>query len=315
MKKIIAAALALLILLSSCGKETVGTDYDFSPVIEKTVEQIIEAAPSPVHDSIYGEWSVINAARSGVLVPQSWFDEYYANLSAALKEADGVLSATKNTEYSRTIIALSAIRKDPASVAGYNLFSHYMTMDEVTKQGLPGAIFALIALDCKDYSLPEGSEVTREALVDYILENEYEGGGWAIIGDSADVDVTAQALQALAPHMDDEKVAAVERAVNLLSERQNDDGGFYAWQGINSQTTAQVIIALTSLGIDLRTDERFIKSGGWTGSFLMKYYLGDGTFCHTLGNGADAMATDQCLQALISLELSDNGGGAFYNFA
>lgn len=230
MKKIIAAALALLILLSACGKETVGTDYDFSPVIEKTVEQIIEAAPSPVHDSIYGEWSVINAARSGVLVPQSWFDEYYANLSAALKEADGVLSATKNTEYSRTIIALSAIGKDPASVAGYNLFSHYMTMDEVTKQGLPGAIFALIALDCKDYSLPEGSEVTRDALVDYILENEYEGGGW-------------------------------------------------------------------------------------TGSFLMKYYLGDGTFCHTLGNGADAMATDQCLQALISLELSDNGGGAFYNFA
>lgn len=122
MKKIIAAALALLILLSACGKETVGTDYDFSPVIEKTVEQIIEAAPSPVHDSIYGEWSVINAARSGVLVPQSWFDEYYANLSAALKEADGVLSATKNTEYSRTIIALSAIGKDPASVAGYNLF-------------------------------------------------------------------------------------------------------------------------------------------------------------------------------------------------
>lgn len=315
MKKIIAAALALLILLSSCGKETVGTDYDFSPVIEKTVEQIIEAAPSPVHDSIYGEWSVINAARSGVLVPQSWFDEYYANLSAALKEADGVLSATKNTEYSRTIIALSAIGKDPASVAGYNLFSHYMTMDEVTKQGLPGAIFALIALDCKDYSLPEGSEVTRQALVDYILENEYEDGGWAIIGDSADVDVTVQALQALAPHMDDEKVAAAEHAVNLLSERQNDDGGFYAWQGINSQTTAQVIIALTSLGIDPRTDERFIKSGGWTGSFLMKYYLGDGTFCHTLGNGADAMATDQCLQALISLELSDNGGGAFYNFA
>ena len=316
MKKIIAAALALLILLSACGKETVGTDYDFSPVIEKTVEQIIEAAPSPVHDSIYGEWSVINAVRSGVLVPQSWFDEYYANLSAALKEADGVLSATKNTEYSRTIIAVSAIGKDPASVAGYNLFSHYMTMDEVTKQGLPGAIFALIALDCKDYSLPEDSEVTREALVDYILENEYEGGGWAIIGDSADVDVTAQALQALAPHTNDERVAsAAERAVNLLSERQNDDGGFYAWQGINSQTTAQVIIALTSLGIDPRTDERFIKSGGWTGSFLMKYYLGDGTFCHTLGNGADAMATDQCLQALISLELSDNGGGAFYNFA
>ncbi len=315
MKKIIAAALGLLILLSACGKEAVGTDYDFSPIIEKTVEQVMESAPSPVHDSIYGEWSVINAARSGASVPQSWFDEYYANLCAALEEADGVLSATKNTEYSRAIIAISAIGKDPANVAGYDLFSHYMTMDEVTKQGISGVIFALIALDCKDYPLPEGSEVTREALVDYILENEYEGGGWAIIGDSADVDVTAQALQALAPHTDDERAAAAaERAVALLSARQNDDGGFYAWQGVNSQTTAQVMIALTSLGIDPRTDERFIKSGGWIGSFLMKYYLGDGTFCHTIGNGADAMATDQCLQALIALKLLDNGGGAFYDF-
>ena len=227
-----------------------------------------------------------------------------------------MLSATKNTEYSRTIIAVSAIGKDPASVAGYNLFSHYMTMDEVTKQGLPGAIFALIALDCKNYPLPDGSEVTRDSLIDYILEHEYEGGGWAVVGSAADVDVTAQALQALAPHTNDERVAAAaERAVNLLSTRQNDDGGFYAWQGINSQTTAQVIIALTSLGIDPRTDERFIKKDGWTGSFLMKYYLGDGTFCHTLGNGADAMATDQCLQALISIKLIDDGGGAFYNFA
>ena len=99
-----------------------------------------------------------------------------------------------------------------------------MTMDEVTKQGLPGAIFALIALDCKDYSLPEGSEVTREALVDYILENEYEGGGWAIIGDSADVDVTAQALQALTPYMGDEKVAAA--AEPSITSHKTKKGAF-----------------------------------------------------------------------------------------
>lgn len=315
MKKIIAAALALLLLLSACGNTAVGTDYDFSPVIEKAVEQTVKAAESPAHDSIYGEWSVINAARSGVSVPQDWFDEYYKNLCAALEEAGGELSATKNTEYSRAIIALSAIGKDPANAAGYNLFSHYMTMDEITKQGISGAIFALIALDCKGYPLPEKSEVTREAIVNYILELEHEGGGWAIIGDSADVDVTAQALQALAPYTSDERVsAAAERAVALLSLRQNDDGGFYAWQGINSQTTAQVIIALTALGINPRTDERFIKRDGWTGSFLMKYYLGDGSFCHTLGSESDAMATDQCLQALISVDLLDNGKGAFYDF-
>lgn len=315
MKRIIAAVLALLILLSACGKQTIGTDYDFSPIIEKTIKQVADAAPSPTHDSIYGEWSVINATRSKANIPQSWFDEYYSNLCTAVKESDGVLSTTKNTEYSRAIIALSAIGKNPADTAGHNLFSHYMTMEEISKQGISGVIFALIALDCMDYPLPQGSEVTREALVNYILENKCEGGGWAIIGDSADVDVTAQTLQALAPHTDDERAAAAaNRAVELLSSLQNDEGGFYAWQGINSQTTAQVIIALTSLGINPRTDERFIKKNGWTGSFLMKYYLGNGSFCHTIGNGADAMATDQCVQSLISIKLLDDGEGTFYNF-
>lgn len=315
MKKIIASVLAVLILFTACGKETVGTDYDFSSVIDETVRQVVNAAPSPMHDSIYGEWAVINAAICNADVPQSWFDAYYENLCAALMDSDGVLSATKNTEYSRTIIALSAIGKNPANTAGYDLFAHYMTIDEISKQGISGVIFALIALDCKDYPLPKGSDVTREDLIDYILEKEYDGGGWAIIGDTADVDITAQVLQALAPHTDDEKVAAaVERAIALLSARQNDDGGFYAWKGINSQTTAQVIIALTSLGINPRTDERFIKSDGWTGSFIMKYYLNDGSFCHTIGNGSDPMATDQCLQALISIKMLDNGQGSFYDF-
>ena len=223
MKKIIASVLAVLILFTACGKETVGTDYDFSSVIDETVRQVVNAAPSPMHDSIYGEWSVINAAICNADVPQSWFDAYYENLCAVLMDSDGVLSATKNTEYSRTIIALSAIGKNPANTAGYDLFAHYMTIDEISKQGISGVIFALIALDCKDYPLPKDSDVTREDLIDYILEKEYDGGGWAIIGDTADVDITAQVLQALAPHTDDEKVAAaVERAIALLSARQND---------------------------------------------------------------------------------------------
>ena len=147
MKKIIASVLAVLILFTACGKETVGTDYDFSSVIDETVRQVVNAAPSPMHDSIYGEWSVINAAIGNADVPQSWFDAYYKNLCAVLMDSDGVLSATKNTEYSRTIIALSAIGKNPANTAGYDLFAHYMTIDEISKQGISGVIFALIALD------------------------------------------------------------------------------------------------------------------------------------------------------------------------
>ena len=84
-------------------------------------------------------------------------------------------------------------------------------------------------------------------------------------------------------------------------------------EGENVQTTAQVIIALSSIGIDIRTDERFIKEGGWIGSYFMQYYLGDGAFCHTLGMAKDPMATDQCMQAMFALELFENGE-RYYDF-
>lgn len=314
MKKMLAVLMAMIILLSACGKENIETDFDFSSVIEDTVKQTVAAAPNPEHSSLYGEWTVINAVRSGMEIEQNWYDTYYQNLCDALNESDGILSSTKNTVYSRAIIALTAIKKDPTDVAGYNLFDHYKTMDEISRQGISGVIFALIALNSGNYKLPADAEVTVDDLIDYILDLEFEDGGWAIIGDSADVDITAQVLQALAPYQTDERVSlAIERAIELLSLRQTDEGGFYAWEGINSQTTAQVMIALTSLGIDLRTDERFIKEKGWTGSYIMQYYLGNGSFCHTLGKESDAMATDQCLQALIALKLSDEGKGAFYN--
>lgn len=314
LKKMFAVLLAMLILLSSCGKESVGTDFDFSSIIDTTVKQTVAATPNPEHASLYGEWTVINAVRSGIEVDEGWYNTYYQNLCMALNENDGVLSSTKNTVYSRVIIALTAIGRDPFDVVGYNLFDHYKTMDEISKQGISGVIFALIALNSGSYMLPTDADVTVDDLINYILELEFENGGWAIIGESADVDITAQVLQALAPHRDNEMVAAAtERAVELLSSVQTAEGGFYAWEGINSQTTAQVIIALTSLGINPRTDERFIKEKGWMGSYIMQYYLGDGSFCHTLGKESDPMATDQCLQALLALKLADEGKGAFYD--
>ena len=312
MKKLFLAVLIILLVFSGCSEEKIGTDYDFSKIMEETIDNIISSAPNPGHASINGEWSVMVAARYGADVPEGWFDIYYDNLCDTLIENDGVLTKTKHSNYSRAVLTLTAIGKDPTDVAGYNLFDSYKDFEFVTNQGLPGAIFALIALDSAGYE-PEGIE--REKFIEYILEQEYEIGGWALQGENPDVDITAQVIQAFAPYYgEDEKItAAVDRAVAVLSEVQKPDGGFFAWESENSQTTAQVGIALSAIGIDIRTDERFIKNGNWIGSYIMQYYLGEGRFCHTLGMAYDPMATDQCMQMFVSMELFENGE-RYYDF-
>lgn len=314
MKKLIAIILITALLLSGCGAEKIGTDYDFSKVMEETMAHIIEEAPNPGHNHINGEWSVIVAARNGAEVPEDWFDIYYNNLCATLAETEGVLSGTKHGNYSRAVLTLTAIGKDPSDVGGFNLFESYADYDFVTHQGIPGSIFALLSLDSVGYKVPEGN-VSREKLIEHILSEEYEGGGWALMGENPDVDITAQVIQAFAPYYgtDEDVTAAVDRAVAVLSEVQKPDGGFYAWESENVQTAAQVVIALSSIGIDIRTDERFIKGENWIGSYIMKYYLGNGAFCHTLEMGENAMATDQCMQAFVAMELFEKGE-RFYDF-
>lgn len=302
----------LTLIFSGCGAEKIGTDYDFSGVMEETMAEILESTPNPGHSSIFGEWSVMVAARSGAEVPEDWFETYYENLSKILEENDGVLTNTKHSNYSRAVLTVTAIGKDPTDINGFDLFAHHSDFDFVTKQGLPGSIFALISLDSMGYEIPG---VDRNLFIEHILSEEYDCGGWALQGEEPDVDITAQVIQAFAPYYGkDEKItAAVDRAVAHLSEVQMENGGFFAWEGENVQTTAQVIIALSSIGIDIRTDERFIKEGGWIGSYFMQYYLGDGAFCHTLGMAKDPMATDQCMQAMVAMELFKKGE-RYYDF-
>ena len=314
MKKLLALVLILAFLLSACGAEKIGTDYDFSKVAADTMAHIIEEAPNPGHSHLNGEWTIIIAARGGAEIPEGWHDIYLENIAETLEECSGELSKTKHSDYSRVVLTLAAIGKDPSDIAGYNLFDSYKDYDFVTHQGIPGSIFALLSLDCLGYEVPDGT-VTREKLIDHILSEEYEGGGWALMGENPDVDITAQVIQAFAPYYgtNDEVTAAVDRAVAVLSEVQKPDGGFYAWESENVQTAAQVVIALSSIGIDIRTDERFIKGENWIGSYIMNYYLGGGAFCHTIGMGENAMASDQCMQAFIAMELLEKGE-RFYDF-
>ena len=94
--------LAMLFSLAACGKEET-------------------QVPEPTCSAVGGDWLVFALARSGVKVPQKYFDTYYKNTEDYAASVDGVLSRKKNTEYSRAVLALTAIGKDPRNVAGFDL--------------------------------------------------------------------------------------------------------------------------------------------------------------------------------------------------
>lgn len=143
-------------------------------------------------------------------------------------------AAGELTEYSRVILAWTAIGRDAADVGGYNLLQPLADFDQTVFQGTNGPIFALLALDSDSYEIPQNTagttQATRSGYVDYILSAELPEGGWTIAGDRADVDITAMALQALAKYRDRKDVSeVVERGLHILSELQTGAGGFEAY--------------------------------------------------------------------------------------
>ena len=166
-----------------------------SPVdaYKTTGKYMVEAVPNPTFGD---EWFIISLARGEYDVPTNYYETYYSNLVSELKKRDGVLHNRKYTEYSRVILALSAIGKDATNVGGYNLVKELFDFDKVVWQGLNGPIFALIALDTWNYDIPKNATNSREKMIEHILSKQLADGGFTLSGTNADPDMTAMAVQA-----------------------------------------------------------------------------------------------------------------------
>ena len=272
--------------------------------------------------SVGGEWAALGLARAGKDVPRK--DEYLAKVEAFIAENindNEQLARNESTENSRLILALTAVGVDAASAYGHDLTAGLSDLTFVKKQGLNGPIWALIALDSHDYEVAEGATATRDALIGEILSKQLDDGGWALssTATAADGDMTSMAVQALAPYYSTnaEVKAAVDEALACLSAMQNAVGGFGSVQGgsATSESCAQVVVALTALGIDPATDERFVKNGISVLDALCSYYVEGGGFEHVEGGGVDGMATEQGYYALASYFRFKDGQTSLYDMS
>lgn len=314
MALILAVAVQLPAVAAVSAADINGAVNDTAAYLQKTVS-------NPNVGSIGGEWAVLGLARSNADVPAAYYNNYYNNVVKYVQDKKGVLHTKKYTEYSRVILALTAIGKDPANVGGYNLLTPLGDYENTIYQGINGAIFALIALDSGDYDMPQNpqakTQATRDIYVKYILDKQLADGGWALSGTEADSDITAMALQALANYQNQTAVkSAVNKGVACLSAMQNADGGLSSWGTANCESICQAIVALGSLDISL-DDSRFVKNGNTLLDALLKFYTkGDG-FRHVsdVAGGNNLMATEQSLYALAAAQRAQSGKNSLYDMS
>ena len=268
----------------------------------KTTGDYLSGKGTPIVGSIGGEWMTIGLARSGRTVPEGYYDNALAYVKAKINTTTNRLDRNKSTDNARLILALTAIGKDVTDVGGFDLLAGLDDMKYVKRQGTNGPVWTLIALDSHDYT-PAGS-VTRDALVETILSLQKDGGAWYINSTNTtdDVDMTAMAIQALAPYYKTNEAvkAAVDKALTWLSTMQKSDGSFAEMAGAasSSESTAQVLVALCALGIDPTADARFAKNSFHVLDGLLTFYTGE-AFKHQIADTTvDQMATEQSYYAL-----------------
>lgn len=244
------------------------------------------------------EFFVMSLSQSG--------EKYdYTAYAAALEGYVGAGKVTGAVNSQRCALALTAVGRDSDYVK-------HTVQTAAGGQGIMSWIFGLNLLN----NLGDEYSADRLAAVDTLLSLRLADGGWALTGENSDTDVTAMTMQSLSPFYEsDEHVkTALDGAADLLGGRQLEGGDYSGFGSPNPESTAQVLTALSSMGIDCVKDARFIKNGNTLIDGLKKYLLPGGGFCHTLGGEYSATATVQSFYSLISYRRMAEGKGPFYVF-
>ena len=283
----------------------------------KSTGDYLTKAGTPAVGSIGGEWMVLGLSRSGRDVPGA--DVYYNGVVSYAQSMDryGRIPGETVSTNARIALALAAIGKDPTNVGGKSFLQACDSMSYIKRQGTSGPVWTLIALDSMDY--PTFGDVTRDKLMEAILDRRMESGAWyiSITNKEDNVDMTAMAIQALAPYYaaNADVKAAVDKAVSWLAAVQQADGSFAetAAAAASSESCAQVIVALTALGIDPVTDSRFTKNGKTVLDALCTFAVEGGGFRHTASGERNGMATEQAYYALAAYYRFVNGQARLYD--
>ena len=310
--------------LEDLGKTAIYEEY-----LNNVLEYVKSETYNPSLGSTYGEWAVLAEARGNVSA-SVWYDKYLSNIAKSVASMNGKLdptsTQTKHTEYSRVILALTSLGEDATKFKGSNgtvynlvepLFEKNGSTYRVSEQGNNGTAFALIALDSGNYYDNATGTTARNAWINSLLDAQISDGSWGIDAafPGSNVDMTAMVVQALAPYCSTNVTvkAAVDKALEWLSAEYQKNGDYDS-----SESAAQVIVALSALGIDAKTDNRFQYNGvSLLSNFLSYADSTTGGFLHDKqpNSTVNQMASEQAAYTLVAYDRYVNGSKRLYDMS
>ena len=221
---------------------------------------------------------------SGAAVPDGFYDEY---LQALADWLDLAVKRGKTAYIPGVIRTVAAMGLDVTDFAGHDL------MDALRKPELVEAdedrLDMLMDLDAAgEAGRADEFNALREQLLTEALARQQSSGEfrytskWPIelkrtgVDDEPDrfdyILLTAKSVQALAPYQSRTDVsAAIDKALNYLSEQQLPSGGFLRYGDEDVAEDAAVLEMLAALGISL-ADERFTKDDRTVLDGMMGWY-------------------------------------------
>ncbi|MBZ9688411.1 DUF4430 domain-containing protein [Clostridium estertheticum] len=280
----------------------------------KAISEAIASSASNVTAKGLNTWSAMSLNKLGKKVDTSFLKQSIEDIKAT-----GVKDIS-NTDLEKLIMGITAAGFTPYNVQGYDLVSELFNRDADTFL-INDAVFGIFAYNYAN--IKENYKVTKEKMASIILKSKlsYEAGGnkivgWTYYGEKVDPDMTGAAINALSEFYNTkaEVKDSIDAAVKTMSTLQNQSGYSVSQYGLASETTAFVILGLTSVGINPE-GETFTKAKGDLVSALLSFKAADGGFKHLLEDGSsNYTSTEESLRALIALsEYKTSGKYDFYS--
>lgn len=336
-KSKIAILMMMVIMMLFPSQAMAGEPADWSGMMQQTAAGmktmvntekdtvLSETELLPAGNSV-SDWTAVSLALAGSEDDYAtYLDELESYVTDCYK-TQGFIDDVKATETQRIALTVLALGGDPTAFGKdadgnpVNLVADgtwNFSGESVGMQGTNGYIYALLVLDAKDYQIPDSEVMTRESLIASILSAQNKDGGisMASSGDGS-IDITAMALQALAPYQGKAEVdKAIDKALTWIGNQISTYGTFEAFGTESCESSAQVLMAMAALNIDPMEDTRLINNNMTIADGMEQFRLDDGTYMHTPADGkGDLMATQQALLGLEAMETSQAGEGWIFDF-
>ena len=291
MTKLLVTLLAAIMLLPATVQASPADGWtDEAEQAYKTVTELVVQRVTESKDYLAAATQEENAKAvyalwiSGADVPDGFYDDY---LRALANWMDIAAKRGKAGYVPGAVRTVAAMGLDVADFAGHDLLAAMQRPELVDAD--EDRLDMLMDLDAAgDAGKTDGFSALREQLLTEALARQQSSGEFRYtskwptelkrtgVDDEPDrfdyILLTAKSAQALAPYQSRKDVsAAIDKALNYLSEQQLPSGGFLRYGDEDVAEDAAVLEMLAALGISL-ADERFTKDDRTVLDGMMGWY-------------------------------------------